>query len=63
MMNMDKKHWIMHKRMMGAKMLILGALVLVNVYWQFLNWVAFVGGIFVLWGLMELIMPGCKMCK
>ena len=59
----DSKHWMVHKKMMGAKMLILGILILANMYWGFLNWVAFIGGILVLWGLIELLMPGCKMCK
>ena len=36
---MDSKHWMMHKRMMGVKMLILGALILANMYWGILNWV------------------------
>lgn len=60
---MDSKHWMMHKRMMGVKMLVLGALILANMYWGILNWVAFIGGVLALWGLIELIMPGCKMCK
>jgi uncharacterized membrane protein HdeD (DUF308 family) len=62
-MDMDKKHWLMHKRWMGGKLLILGLLILANMYWGFLNWIAFIGIILGLWGLIELIMPGCKMCR
>jgi uncharacterized membrane protein HdeD (DUF308 family) len=60
---MDSKHWMMHKRWMGVKMFVLGALILANMYWAFLNWFAFLGGVLVLWGLVEMIMPGCKFCK
>jgi uncharacterized membrane protein HdeD (DUF308 family) len=61
-MDADKKHWMMHKRMKGAMMLVVGILVLVNVYWQFLDWATFIGVLFVLGGLIKLIMPSCKKC-
>lgn len=48
--------WKMHKKMMGVKMLILGALVLGNVYWPMLTWPAFIGWILVLAGLFKLSM-------
>jgi len=59
----DSKHWMMHKRWMGVKMLILGLLVLANIFWAQLYWGTFIGGVLVLWGLIEMLMPGCKMCK
>ena len=61
-MDIDKKHWMMHKRMKGVMMLVVGVLVLVNVYWQFLDWATFVGVLLVLGGLMKLAMPGCRKC-
>jgi uncharacterized membrane protein HdeD (DUF308 family) len=60
---MSKKHWMMHKRMMGGKMIILGALVFANFFWVFLNWPLFIGGVLVLAGLLKLAMPCCKHCR
>ena len=54
--SMIKKHMKWH----GAKMLILGLLVLANVYWPTVDWFTFVGIILVLGGLMKLMMPCCK---
>lgn len=63
MMNdMNKKHWMMHKRMKAVKLLILGILVLANWYFGLLNWAFFIGLLAVLAGLVMLIMPGCKHC-
>ncbi len=59
----DKKHWMVHKRMMAGKMIALGALVIANAYWGILNWSWFIGGILVLAGLSKLIMPSCRHCK
>jgi uncharacterized membrane protein HdeD (DUF308 family) len=63
MEEMGKKHWMMHKRMMAGKMIILGALVLANVYWQFFNWPFFIGAVLVLAGLFKLAIPGCTHCR
>jgi uncharacterized membrane protein HdeD (DUF308 family) len=46
----------MHKAK-GAGMLILGALILVNVYWPFADWGAFIGWILVLVGILKMLMP------
>lgn len=59
----DAEHWSMHKKMMGCKMLVLGILVLINVYWPMVSWDKFIGWILVLAGVVKLIMPGCKHCK
>lgn len=44
-------------RMKGVGMLVVGLLILVNVYWPFLDWGTFVGAILALAGLLKLIMP------
>ena len=60
MKKMDKKHMGMYKHK-GVAMLILGALILANVYWIELEWGVFVGGVFILGGLVKLIHGGsCK---
>ena len=43
--------------MKGLGMVLLGLLILANVYWYVLSWWAFVGAVFVLFGLIKLIMP------
>ena len=48
MKEMDKKH-------MGMHMIILGGLILLNVYWMKLEWGAFIGGVLVLGGLTKVI--------
>ncbi len=40
----------------GFCMLILGALILANVYWQLIGWPAFVGGVLVIAGFLKIIM-------
>ncbi len=60
MKQMDKEHG-MHMKHKGVMMVILGALILANVYWIKLGWGAFVGGVFVLGGLAKMT-HGCK-CK
>ncbi len=55
MKEMNKEH-MKHK---GAMMLILGALILANVYWIKLGWGTFVGGVLVLGGLAKML-HGCK---
>ncbi len=59
---MGKKCWMMHKRMMGAKLVVLGALVFANIYLQLLSWPWFIGGILVLEGLLKLAVPCCRHC-
>ncbi|VVB83026.1 Uncharacterised protein [uncultured archaeon] len=41
----------------GVAMLVLGVLILINVYWPMLTWWAFVGWVFALGGLLKLLMP------
>ena len=43
-----------HCMYMGFSMLILGALVLANTYWQLLSWPAFVGWALILAGFLKL---------
>lgn len=52
--------WGMHKKMMGLKILILGGLILVNVYWPFMDWAQFIGWVLVLAGFLKLIMMPMK---
>jgi uncharacterized membrane protein HdeD (DUF308 family) len=40
----------------GVKMLILGLIVLANVYWAFMNWWTLIGVLLVLGGLLKLMM-------
>lgn len=61
--DMGKKHWMMHKRMKAAEMLVLGALVFVNIYYPVVSWPQFIGGVLVLGGLLKLAMPGCRHCR
>jgi len=56
------KHWMMHKKIMGGKMIILGALIVANAYWGLLNWPWFIGGVLVLAGIAKLAMPSCRHC-
>lgn len=60
---MGEEHWGKHKKMMGVKMLILGLLVLGNVYWPMLTWPAFIGWVLVLAGFLKLIIMPMKMKK
>ena len=57
-----QEHWKMHKKMMGCKMLVLGALILANTYWNVVSWANFIGGILVIAGLVKLVKP-CNCCK
>ena len=59
MKEMDKKHMSMHMKHKGAMMLVLGGLILLNVYLMKLGWGVFVGGVFVLGGLVKML-HGCK---
>ena len=58
---MDKKHMSMHMKHKGLAMIILGGLVLANVYWLELGWGTFVGAVLVLGGLVKMV-HSCK-CK
>ena len=55
----DMEHWKMHKKKKGWAMLILGIVVLVNVYWPFMSWWGLLGVVLVLVGIKKLAMPGC----
>ena len=47
---------MMHK-MKGWGMIVVGLLVLANVYWPFLDWGTFIGILLVLAGISKLAMP------
>jgi len=53
-MKMDEKHWKMHKRCMGWKMLVLGLLVLANSYWNVVSWANFIGIVLAAAGIFKL---------
>ncbi len=58
MKEMDKKHMEhrgMHMKHKGAIMIVLGGLILANVYWIKLGWGTFVGGVFILGGLAKML--------
>ena len=57
-----EKHMGMHMKHKGVAMIILGALILANVYWINIGWGTFIGGVFVLGGLVKLIHGG-SCCK
>ncbi len=59
---MNEKHWGMHK-MMGWKILVLGILTLVNVYWLRYSWPLLIGWILVFMGIAKLIMHCCNKKK
>ncbi|MFZ1971119.1 MAG: hypothetical protein WAU65_03000 [Candidatus Nanoarchaeia archaeon] len=44
-------------KMKGVGILLIGLLVLSNVYWPFLDWGTFIGIILVLAGIAKLVMP------
>ncbi len=61
MKEMDKKHMGRHMKHKGATMIVLGGLILLNVYWINLGWATFIGGVLILGGLAKLIHHGaCK---
>ena len=41
----------------GFAMLVLGALILGNIYWFMMSWPVFIGWLFVLTGVLEMLMP------
>ena len=47
----------------SGKLLILGLLILVNVYWLNFDWFKFIGGLLVIGGILKLAMPWCPHCK
>ena len=55
------KHHGMHMKHKGTMMVILGGLILANVYWIKLGWGAFVGGVLVIGGLVKMSHSG--MCR
>lgn len=55
----DEKCRCMWHAAYGWKMLILGLLVLINTYWPFSRWDAFIGVLLVLMGFVKVAMP-CK---
>jgi uncharacterized membrane protein HdeD (DUF308 family) len=59
----SSKHWMMHKKMMGGKMIVLGLLIIANAYFGIFNWPWFIGGVLVLAGILKLAMPACKRCR
>ena len=55
----DMAHWQMHKRKKATAMIVLGLIVIINTYWQFMNWVGLIGVLLVIAGIGKLMMPGC----
>ena len=47
----------------GAKGLVIGLIILANVYWPFANWWTLIGALFVIGGLLKFVMPCCSHCK
>lgn len=63
MMNKDMEKCCMaHKRGHGLKALVLGLIVLINVYRPFIGWGMLIGILLVLVGLVKLLVP-CHCCK
>ena len=54
----NAKHLSMHK-MMGLKILIIGILVLANLYWFNFSWPLVIGWTLVILGIAKLIMHCC----
>lgn len=50
-------------RCKGAKLLILGALIVLNAVYGWFSWGIFVGGIIAIKGLIKLIFGCCPACK
>lgn len=48
---------------MGLKALILGVLILLNVYLVGLDWAVFVGAVIALAGIVKMLMPNCSHCR
>lgn len=44
-------------RMKGVGILVIGVLILANVYWPFMNWGVFAGALFILAGIAKLTIP------
>ena len=56
--------WGMCSKCSAWKMLIVGIIFLVNVYWPFVsNWWTLVGALLVIGGIVKLAMPCCPHCK
>ncbi len=53
---MAKKEMMWHTSK-GIGMLVLGILILINVYWPYLSWGAFVGAVFAIIGFLKLVIP------
>lgn len=47
---------------MGAMKVVVGLLILANVYFMRLDWAVFIGGLLVVGGLAKLVMPSCGHC-
>jgi uncharacterized membrane protein HdeD (DUF308 family) len=47
----------MDTRGKGFALIVLGALVLGNIYWFMMSWPVFVGWLFVLAGVLKVLMP------
>ena len=58
--NMCMNHHHCGPRCMGVKKVLLGALVLLNVSYAWLDWASFVGWLLVLIGFVKLLMPVCR---
>lgn len=47
----------------AAKLLVLGALVLVNGIWSIVSWPILIGGLLILGGVLKLAKPMCPQCE
>ncbi|MEK6885826.1 MAG: hypothetical protein AABX17_02575 [Nanoarchaeota archaeon] len=63
MKNMDNCDCMSHNsKWIGACLLLLGAVVLLNDYYNWLTWPVFIGALIILKGLKVLMMPKYKCC-
>ena len=56
MKNISKEDMAKHHKMMGCKIMVLGAIVLANAYWMFIRWDYLIGIMLVLAGLAKMMM-------
>ena len=57
MPKVKKMRGMCNHKQKGWGLLVLGLLILINVYWPFLSWGAFVGFVLALGGFLKLLMP------
>ena len=47
---------------MGAMKIVIGLLVLANVYFMHLDWAVFIAALLIIGGVVKLVMPTCGHC-